>query len=150
MRITVLAVGKLRAGPLKELWEMYRNRITWSLTLEELEGSGARNSLDQRIQETKALLARVPSGGIPIFLEPSGKMFSSPDFALWMERFGIESQRPIFLIGGSEGIETSLWKGPSFSWSLGLATWPHLLARVMMIEQLYRAHEILAGKKYHK
>jgi 23S rRNA (pseudouridine1915-N3)-methyltransferase len=150
MRMTILTIGKLRAGPFKDLCEMYLNRMTWSVAIEEIEGSGARSRGEQRTQETKALLARIPSGGRPIFLEPGGKMFSSPEFATWIEKLGTENQRPLFVIGGSEGIETSLWKAPSFSLSLGLATWPHLLARVMMIEQIYRAHEILAGKRYHK
>jgi 23S rRNA (pseudouridine1915-N3)-methyltransferase len=98
-----------------------------------------------------ALLARaLPSGALICTMDERGQLISSPDFASHMARWRDEGRDLAFVIGGADGIDPALRARADFSLSFGAMVWPHLLVRVMLAEQLYRAATILAGGPYHR
>lgn len=154
MRVTVCAVGRLRAGPERDLIEDYATRFErtgralglTTLTITEVEakkgGMGA---------EAELLARAVPSGAALWCLDERGKLMSSPDFAARIARLRDDgSQDLAFVIGGADGIAPDLRARADMSLSFGKMVWPHMLARVMLCEQLYRAASILAGSPYHR
>ncbi len=149
MKIHILAIGKLKTGPLYTLYTLYKERLNWQIQLEEVTGITYGTAATKRQAETEMLCRKIPSQSCPVFLDSKGQAFSSTDFAEMLDQQATQNKRPCFIIGGAEGLERSLWKHPHTSLSFGPATWPHLLVRVMLMEQLYRAQEILAGRKYH-
>jgi 23S rRNA (pseudouridine1915-N3)-methyltransferase len=150
LKIQILAIGKLKAGPLKELFHEYAKRIRWEISLEEIENLGSLPSSQQKRLETNLLIAKVPPTSTPFFLDEKGKNISSQDFAHLLDHLFLINKKPIFIIGGAEGIERKLCPEGAQLISFGMMTWPHLLARILLIEQLYRAQEILNGTKYHR
>ena len=99
-----------------------------------------------------ALLEKViPAGALICTMDERGKVISSPDLAQKLAGWRDEGRANIaFVIGGADGIDPSLRAKADFSISLGKMVWPHMLARVMLCEQLYRASTILAGSPYHR
>jgi 23S rRNA (pseudouridine1915-N3)-methyltransferase len=154
MRISVAAVGKWKAGPEKALFEEYRKRLKWPLALKEVE---ERRPLPApQLKAREAELLRAATSGrtgdrLLIALDERGKVFSSAALAkqisTWQQR-GIGELA--FVIGGADGLDESLKKDAGLLLSLGAMTWPHMLVRAMLIEQLYRAQQILAGHPYHR
>jgi len=154
MRITIAAVGKWKAGPEKALFEEYRKRLKWPLALKEVEERRPLPAPQLKAREAELLRAAVPgkSGDILLVaLDERGKTLSSEALAkqisAWQQR-GISEAA--FVIGGADGLGESLKKDSGMLLSLGAMTWPHMLVRVMLIEQLYRAQQILAGHPYHR
>ena len=99
-----------------------------------------------------ALLSRqIPDGAAVIALDERGRLLSSPDFAAALARFRDDGRSDaVFLIGGADGLDPSLRDRADLMLSFGAMVWPHMLARVMLAEQLYRAATILAGSPYHR
>jgi 23S rRNA (pseudouridine1915-N3)-methyltransferase len=154
MRITIAAVGKWKAGPEKALFEEYRKRLKWPLALKEVEERRPLLAPQLKSREAELLRAALPgkSGDfLVIAMDERGKTLSSEALAkqisLWQQR-GIGEAA--FVIGGADGLDESLKKSAGMLLSLGAMTWPHMLVRVMLIEQLYRAQQILAGHPYHR
>lgn len=155
MRVHLCAVGRLRAGPERDLIDDYRQRFDRSgralslgpLTEHEVEdrkggGMGAEAALLQRA---------VPSGALLVTLDERGKLLSSPDFADKLAGWRDAGRQDVaFVIGGADGIDPSLRAQADFSLSFGKMVWPHMLVRVLLAEQLYRAASILAGAPYHR
>jgi 23S rRNA (pseudouridine1915-N3)-methyltransferase len=138
MLIHIIARGKIARSPEGELVGRYAKRIAWPLKLTELPESGGR------IPEPQAPLRTV-------LLDERGENFSSEDFAQLLERWrdgGIRECR--FVIGAADGHSEAERTGADLLLSFGKATWPHLLARAMLLEQLFRATSILAGHPYHR
>ena len=155
MRVTVCAVGRLRAGPEKALIDDYQTRFDRTgrgqglgpLTLTEIDdrkGGG--------MAAEAALLDRaLPQNARVIALDERGRLMSSPDFAATLARFRDDGCSDLaFLIGGADGLDPTLRDRADLSLSFGKMVWPHVLARVMLTEQLYRAASILAGLPYHR
>ena len=155
MRVTVCAVGRLRAGPEKALIDDYQTRFDRTgrgqglgpLTLTEIDdrkGGG--------MAAEAALLDRaLPQNARVIALDERGRLMSSPDFAATLARFRDDGCSDLaFLIGGADGLDPTLRDRADLSLSFGKMVWPHMLARVMLCEQLYRAASILAGSPYHR
>ncbi len=155
MRVHICAVGRLRQGPERSLVEDYANRFDRTgrplglgpLAIAEVEarkggGMGAE----------AALLARAaPRGALLCALDERGKALGSPQFARLLARWRDEGRQDLaFLIGGADGLCPELRDRAAFRLSLGPMVWPHMLARVMLVEQLYRAASILAGTPYHR
>ncbi|MEW5703907.1 MAG: 23S rRNA (pseudouridine(1915)-N(3))-methyltransferase RlmH [Pseudomonadota bacterium] len=146
----ILAVGRARAGPERALFEAYAKRLRWPLRLQEVEVRPARPPARQKQEETAKLLSLVPEGAGVVALDQGGKMLASETFAETLRRFREGGGPLCFLIGGAEGLgEKALGRADSVL-SLGSATWPHLLVRGLLIEQLYRAQQILNGHPYHR
>lgn len=155
MRVQICAVGRLRAGPERTLIDDYLTRFDRTgralglgpaqlLEVEDKKGGGM-------VAEAGLLERVVPKGAMICVLDERGKLMSSPDFAnkLGDWRDGGCSDLA-FLIGGADGLDPSLRNRADFKLSFGKMVWPHMLARVMLTEQLYRAASILAGSPYHR
>jgi 23S rRNA (pseudouridine1915-N3)-methyltransferase len=143
MRITVLAVGKLR-GAHKDFCAEYIKRITDNIAMREVATSNQKT-------ENQALLAALPAKGFVVLLDEKGQDISSRDLAAqtaaWRDQ-GVQDL--VFVIGGADGLSDDLKKRAQYTLGLGRKTWPHKLARVMLLEQLYRAQQINNGHPYHR
>ncbi|GAB4385549.1 23S rRNA (pseudouridine(1915)-N(3))-methyltransferase RlmH [Albidovulum sp.] len=155
MRLTVCAVGRLRAGPERNLFADYAARATRAgrslglgpVLLHEVE---ARKGGGMAVEA--ALLRRaLPEGAHVIALDERGRCLSSPEFAGLLARQRDAGRADAaFVIGGADGLDPSLRAEADFTLSFGPMVWPHMLARVMLCEQIYRAVSILAGSPYHR
>jgi len=151
VRVHILAIGRLKSGPQQALARHYAERITWPLAIREIEEKRALPPAELREREGTLLLAAVPKDAMTVALDERGKSLTSEAFA---ER--IRSWRDdgvgdlVFLIGGADGLAEVVCRKARLSLSLGPMTWPHLLARGMLLEQFYRAQQILAGHPYHR
>lgn len=157
MRIIVAAIGKARAEPAQALFDDYARRLTRSgpagLTLELAEAEDRRKlSVEaRRAAEAELLLARIPKDAALVALDGRGKTLSSEDFARQLRRWRDDGTATLaFVIGGADGLDPALVKRARFVLSLGAMTWPHLLVRAMLAEQIYRAQSILLGHPYHR
>ncbi len=155
MRLWIAAVGRLRPGPERALIEDYRARVDRAgkplalgpLTIAEVEDRKGGGPAAEA-----ALLARAaPEGAVRVALDERGKAQSSPELADAIARWRDEGARDLaFLIGGADGLDPVLRREADARLSFGPMVWPHMLARVMLTEQLYRAVSILAGTPYHR
>lgn len=145
----LIAVGRLRAGPESELFARYAARLRPKLTVAEVaEARGTATEIKRR--EAASLLAALPARAFTIALDLGGQAPDSTRLATLLEGW-LGLGRPVcFVIGGAEGLDATALAGADFALSLGPLTWPHLLARVMLAEQLYRARAISAGHPYHR
>ena len=138
MLLHVIARGKIARSPEGDLVDRYAKRITWPLRLTELPESGGR----------------IPAPQTPVrsvLLDEKGAMLGSEQLARQLEEWrdgGIRETR--FLIGAADGHSDNERKEADLLVAFGKATWPHLLARAMLMEQLFRATSILAGHPYHR
>jgi len=151
MNITIAAVGRMKSGPEWILFNKYLRRITWPLTIREVEERRPLKKQQLMAREANLLTNAVPTGAFLIALDKSGKSISSGSFARLFQDLRSENQRDIaFVIGGTEGIDTSLLSQANLKLSMGAQTWPHLLARCMLLEQIYRVQSILTNHPYHR
>jgi len=155
MRVQICAIGRMRAGPERVLVDDYLTRFARTgralglglaklIELEDKKGGG--------IKGEAALLANATlPGAFVCVLDERGKTMTSPDFAAQIGKWRDTGRQDIaFLIGGADGIAPDLRENADFALSLGKMVWPHMLARVMLCEQLYRAASILAKSPYHR
>jgi 23S rRNA (pseudouridine1915-N3)-methyltransferase len=154
MRINLIAVGKWKASPERDLFDEYVRRLNWPTTLKEVEEHRKVPPAQLMAREGELLLAALPKASPGLFvvaLDPRGKALSSEELAnqlrQWRER-GTDDLA--FLIGGAEGLSAAARQRANFILSFGAMTWPHLLVRAMLVEQLYRAQAILTGHPYHR
>lgn len=151
MRVTVLAVGRAKAGPERELWDDYLKRLTWPVALKEVEAKGNLGAADRMAREGALLLEAIPKGATVVVLDGRGQAPSSAAFAARLGKWRDDGVKELaLLIGGADGHGPEVLARADFLLSLGAMTWPHQLARVMLAEQLYRAHSILSGHPYHR
>ncbi len=145
----LIAIGKLRSGPEAELCARYGARLRPKLTTTELpDGHGAPAEIKRR--EAESILAALPSNACAVALDLGGVAPTSELLAKHLEIW-LGTGRPlVFLIGGAEGLAAEVTARADHILSLGPLTWPHMLVRVMLAEQLYRAQSILAGHPYHR
>lgn len=139
-RIRILAVGKVRKGWVLEGISTYLKRLP-GLQVVELRDAG-------KAKEAEAVLAALQPGEQLVVMAEEGQTFDSPAFAERLEGSG--SERLVFVIGGAEGIDPALKARASWKLSLSPMTFPHELARLLLLEQLYRALSIQQGGPYHK
>ncbi len=145
----MVAVGRAAHGPEAALFERYAARLRPTLRLLEIsEARGTPAEICRR--EAATLLAAIPDAAILIALDSSGEAPDSAALAkLWLR--WREAGRPVaFAIGGAEGLDRSVLDRAAMRLSLGNLTWPHLLARAMLAEQLFRAQSIATGHPYHR
>jgi 23S rRNA (pseudouridine1915-N3)-methyltransferase len=150
MRITIVAVGRHKAGPLKSLQEFYAGRIRWPLTIREVEERRKLPPADLKVREGELILAALPKETVLVALDGRGKELSSADFAQRLGRWRDADAAPTFVIGGADGLSDTVLDRAKLVLSLGTMTWPHLLVRGMLLEQIYRGQQILAGHPYHR
>lgn len=155
MRVHICAVGRLRSGPEAALIDDYTTRFDRTgrplglgpLSINEVEdkkGGGMKT-------EAQLLERAIPNGAVICTLDERGKLMTSPDFSAKLADWRDTGRQDVaFVIGGADGIDPSLRAKADFSISFGKMVWPHMLARAMLTEQLYRAASILAGSPYHR
>jgi 23S rRNA (pseudouridine1915-N3)-methyltransferase len=155
MRVHICAVGRLRAGPEKDLIDDYLTRFDRTgralglgpaqvLELEDKKNGG--------MSVEAALLRRaIPDGAVICVLDERGRVEPSTDFANRLGGWRDQGRGDVaFVIGGADGIDKALRKDADHALSFGKMVWPHMLVRVMLAEQLYRAASILSGGPYHR
>lgn len=151
MRLLIAAVGRLRAGPLRDLYEDYAGRLPWTAELREFEAATGRSAAERQRREADLLLGTLPPGAILVALDPRGRQLTSEDFARRIGQWRDSGTGTLaFLIGGADGFDDRVREAAQLVLSFGSLTWPHLLVRVMLAEQLFRAASILAGHPYHR
>ncbi|HUZ62423.1 MAG TPA: 23S rRNA (pseudouridine(1915)-N(3))-methyltransferase RlmH [Acetobacteraceae bacterium] len=147
--LRLIAVGRLRGGPEAELFARYAARLRPPLDVTEVpEARGSAAEIKRR--EGAALLAALPPQAFAIALDLGGTAPDSPGLAQWLVRWAGLGRPVCFLIGGAEGLDAAVLARADQAFSLGPLTWPHLLVRPMLAEQLFRAQAILAGHPYHR
>jgi 23S rRNA (pseudouridine1915-N3)-methyltransferase len=159
MRITLFAVGRLKAGPEKELAGRYLDRFVKSgpavglefVKMVEVAESRASNP-DTRKREEAALLEKaLPEGAVLVLLDERGKAMDSEAFASQVGQWRDNGKRDLLLaIGGADGLDPALHARADLVLNLGKLTWPHQIVRILISEQLYRAVTILSGHPYHR
>ena len=138
MLLHIVARGKIGRSPEADLVERYLKRIAWPTKLTELPERGGKTP-DQA------------SGGVTVVLDERGEALSSMQLAKTLERWRDGGKREVrFLIGAADGHDEQQREGADLLLSFGAATWPHLLARAMLAEQVFRATSILANHPYHR
>lgn len=158
MNVTVIAVGKLKESYLCDGCAEYVKRLTPYAKVNIIEINEERcgdNPSPSEIsnviaKEGERIMAKIPKGAqvIPLCIE--GKEYSSPDFAGLIESVSMNSSRICFVIGGSFGLSEEIKKAGVNRLSFGKMTLPHQLARMVLLEQIYRAFSIINNSKYHK
>jgi 23S rRNA (pseudouridine1915-N3)-methyltransferase len=155
MRVHLVVVGRLRAGPELDLIKDYLTRFDRSgralglgpaqvIEVEDKKGGGMA-------AEAALLEKAIPSGALVCCLDERGKVMPSPDFADQLGQWRDNGRQDVaFVIGGADGIDPALRERADALLSFGKMVWPHMLVRVMLSEQLYRAASILAGAPYHR
>ena len=152
MRIHIVAIGRARSGPEAALFKHFADRVTqWPVTLAE-QDLRRRTAPDKLAAAEAALLRQaLPDGAFVIAMDERGKQHTSREFARFLGGQQDEGRRDVaFLIGGADGLAASLREDADQIMSLGQATWPHLLVRGLLAEQIYRAQQIVAGHPYHR
>jgi len=159
MRILILAVGRLKQGPERELAAAYCKRaaslgrgIGWrEIEIVEIRESRAQDAERRRTEESIAAANVIPERAVIVVLDERGDSVDSATLASQLREWRAED-RPAacFLIGGADGLSETLRQRAKLKLAFGSATWPHQLARIMLLEQLYRAGTILSGHPYHR
>ncbi|MBC7801487.1 MAG: 23S rRNA (pseudouridine(1915)-N(3))-methyltransferase RlmH [Gemmatimonadaceae bacterium] len=145
----LIAVGRLRPGPEATLFDRYNGRLRPKLVVTEIaEGQGAPTEAKRR--EAEALLAALPAAATLVALDLGGAAPGSDGLARLLERWMAQPRIPCFVIGGADGLDASVLARADHVLSLGPMTWPHMLVRVMLAEQVFRAQSILSGHPYHR
>ena len=150
MRISIIAIGRQKPGPLKALEQFYGERIRYPVTIREVEERRKLSPAELKLREAELVLAALPKGAVLVALDSGGRALSSLDFAQRIAAWRDADADLAFVIGGAEGLAESVLDKAQLVLSLGAMTWPHLLARGLLLEQIYRAQQILAGHPYHR
>ena len=155
MKISLIAVGRLRKGPEAALIDDYLQRFerigrgmglgpVSVIEVEDKKGGG-------KAGEAAILRKALPDGAVLVVLDERGKLIASPEFSEKLAGWRDQGQREVaFMIGGADGLAPDLVAAADFKLSFGKMVWPHMLARVMVSEQLHRAASILSGAPYHR
>lgn len=154
MRITLLAVGRLRKSPELTLTLDYLDRFAKtgrSLGLPPVQVVEVEDKRGTGMAGEAPLIERaIPAGAFIIMMDERGEQPTSPDFAQKIATLRDQGRDICFVIGGADGLDPALKTRADWQISLGRMVWPHLLVRVMLAEQLYRAASILSGAPYHR
>ena len=157
--VRFITVGNLKESYLREAAAEYKKRLSGMCRVEEVELKEVKLPEDPSeseikkalSEEAKAILAAIPPRSFPIALCVEGKLRSSEEVAGLLSDFGASSSKHlVFLIGGSYGLDAGLKREADVRLSMSPMTFPHHLARVMLLEQVYRACQINVGTRYHK
>jgi 23S rRNA (pseudouridine1915-N3)-methyltransferase len=159
MRLVIAAVGRLKAGPERELAERYRDRIArigrplgiGDIEIIDIRESPARQAERRLVEEAVALATLIPDNAVSVLLDPLGENLASEALAAQLRAWR-DGGRPslCFVIGGADGLGAALRRQADLILAFGAATWPHQLVRIMLLEQIYRALTMLSGHPYHR
>lgn len=145
----LVAVGRMKDKAELALVERYLKRLRPRLDIVELaDGRGSPDEIKRR--EAQAILAACPPQAFLIVLDEAGRAFSSPAFSGALADWSALGRPLCFVIGGAEGLDAAVIDRSDAKLSFGTLTWPHMLVRIMLVEQIYRAQAIAAGHPYHR
>ena len=159
MRIGLFAVGRLKAGPEKDLAARYLDRFAKAgpaigielSRVTEVAESRASNAETRKREEAAMLEKALPEGAILVLLDERGKALDSENFATLIGQYRDNGKRDMLIaIGGADGLDPALQDRADVVICLGKMTWPHQLVRILIAEQLYRIVTILSGHPYHR
>jgi 23S rRNA (pseudouridine1915-N3)-methyltransferase len=159
MRLAVLAIGRVKAGPDRELADRYCERAAKagralgfkSIDIVELPESRAQRAAERIAEEGAALTKHLAGGAAVVALDETGAAITSESFAAQLGKWRDGGREGIyFIIGGADGLVPEIRQRADLTLSFGKVTWPHQLVRIMLLEQLYRAITILSGHPYHR
>lgn len=152
MKIRICAIGKDRRGEFQAAINRYQKQLPWQVEIIEREPKKPNAPVEQRMREEAELLLKASEGAqFKIALDERGKAFTSPQFALDLQKVQEEGLTDIaFFIGGADGLHSSLLNTCGKKIAFGQMVWPHQMVRVMLMEQLYRAYSINSGHPYHR
>ncbi|HEY0568707.1 MAG TPA: 23S rRNA (pseudouridine(1915)-N(3))-methyltransferase RlmH [Xanthobacteraceae bacterium] len=159
MRLIIAAVGRLKQGPERELAERYRKRAEQAggqlglraVEIVEVRESRAEDAARRMLEESIALATIIPERAAVLVLDSKGENLDSAAFAAQLKLWRAEARSAtVCLIGGADGLAASLMARAELRVAFGKATWPHQIARILLLEQIYRATTILSGHPYHR
>lgn len=152
MKITILSIGKFsKNDPNFDLFLEYQKRLKWKLELKELVVKGNLEGVALKAKEAEILLNNIPESSKIIALDERGKIMSSPEFANQIKDYANRgSSNLTFIIGGADGLSDEVRKKADLILSFGKMTFPHMMIRAFLSEQLYRAWTIINGHPYHR
>ncbi len=150
LKVDIICVAKVKKGSFFDLIEEYKKRIQWNVKIIELESKFTDPSKCQK-DESDKILKHIDPRAVVIAMDERGKTMKSMVFAEKIASYRDRGDNHLqFIIGGSDGLTHDVRERANLLLSFGQQTWPHLLARVMLLEQIYRAQQILAGHPYHR
>lgn len=155
MRLHICAVGRIRSGPERTLIDDYLARFARSGKPLSL-GPCLEHEIDERkassmAEQVRGLHRSLPAGAVTVVMDERGKMLTSREFAAFLAvTRDAGTQDLAFVIGGADGLEPGFRETAAQCISFGSMVWPHMLVRVMLAEQIYRAATILSGSPYHR
>jgi 23S rRNA (pseudouridine1915-N3)-methyltransferase len=151
MRVKIMTVGKLAKGAIHELVAEYIKRLVWSVEIQEILPKRMATKEQQKQHEADLLRAMMPKGSQIIILDERGENPSSLEIAHRLATFQEQGRSSLCcVIGGADGLDVSIRDMADWIVSFGRMTWPHKLMPVLVLEQLYRAQQILLGHPYHR
>ena len=152
MKLSIFSVGKTHDSYIKEGVDQFTKRIThyYPIDWQLITPSKLTDAIQIKKAEATSLLKALSTTDVLILLDEKGKMLSSPGLAnLIQQKANQSAQRIVFLIGGAYGVDDEIKKRANFTWSISDLVFPHMLVRLILAEQVYRACSILANEKYH-
>ena len=156
MKLGLVAVGRLKPGPLPTLFQDYARRLSWPLTVVEVEERRPFSAAALKEREGGLILQALEGdfrrswSPTVAALDQRGAALSSMGLAERLASWRDAGKDPVFVIGGADGLASAVLERADLKLSLGAMTWPHQLVRVMLAEQLFRAQSILTGHPYHR
>jgi 23S rRNA (pseudouridine1915-N3)-methyltransferase len=159
MRLIIAAIGRLKAGPERELAERYRGRVEKAgraiglrdIEIVEIRESRAQDAARRMLEESIALANVIPDGAVTVVLDERGENLDSNSISNNIRGWRDAGRSAaVFVLGGPDGLAPELRRRADLTLAFGAATWPHQLARIMALEQLYRVVTILSGHPYHR
>lgn len=152
MLISIIAVGRMQRGPELDLVNQYLGRLPWKADIHEIDiKKQAANAAERKAREAERILAAVPDGAALIALDEHGKALKSRQLASKIDDWQATGIGKLaFVIGGADGLDQSLLGKADLKLAFGTLTWPHMMVRAMLAEQIYRAWSINAGHPYHR
>jgi len=150
VRTHIVAVGRLKRGAEAALYEHFADRLRPPILLHEVEDRKTDDG-SRRKREAALIAAAIPNGATVVALDETGRDLTSREFAKRLANWrDTGTNELVFVIGGADGLTDEIRKTAALVMSFGKSTWPHLLVRGMLAEQLYRAQQIHAGHPYHR
>lgn len=150
MNITIIAIGKSKNPSINALIKDYTTRVMWPCQcIEIIPKKDSPTPAARKIYEAGLISKHIPTDAHLIALDSHGKNPSSPDLAGHLAQCAQTHGACVFLIGGADGLAEELLLRANYTLSFGANTWPHMLVRVMLFEQIYRSQQILNNHPYH-
>ncbi|MCK5384557.1 MAG: 23S rRNA (pseudouridine(1915)-N(3))-methyltransferase RlmH [Alphaproteobacteria bacterium] len=149
-KIDIICIANIKNNAFADLIEMYQKRIHWPVNIIALESKN-KDSRKSQEEENQKILKHLDNQAVIIVMDERGKSLPSLEFSKKMQDFAHEGSNHIqFVVGGADGLLGEIQQRADILLSFGKQTWPHALARVMLLEQIYRTQQILAGHPYHR